>query len=327
MGPALEPIKPMLAVPGNLPADEDGWATEFKWDGVRAIVWLDAGSGRSGRIQLFSRSGRDVTGAYPELHEVGDAPNRGPTVFDGEIVALGDDGRPSFASLQTRMHLADEQRSRRLAATAPVTVMVFDLLVLEGRATTGAPYGERRRMLEEVGVPGPAWTIPPSYDGQGRVVFDAACAGGLEGVVCKRIASAYQPGRRSPDWVKVKCFRAQAVVIGGWTAGRGARQGTLGALLLGIPSAAGLSFVGRVGTGFSEDALADLLERLGGLRRPTSPFADRVPTRGDERVGWVEPQLVGEVRFGEWTRDGRLRHPTWRGLRPDVHPEDVVHES
>jgi bifunctional non-homologous end joining protein LigD len=327
MGADVDLISPMLAVPGELPGDGTGWATEFKWDGVRAIAYLDA-RGRSGqRLRLFSRSAREVTGAYPELQPVEGDPVGGLTVFDGEIVALGDDGRPSFAALQSRMHLADEQRSRRMAAAAPVTFMVFDLLRLDGRSTTGAPYGDRRRLLEDTGVPGSTWTVPPSYPGGGQAVLDAACAGGLEGVVVKRIGSIYQPGRRSPDWVKVKCFRAQAVVIGGWTAGRGSRSTTLGALLLGIPTPSGLSFTGRVGTGFSDDALRDLTDRLGRLGRATSPFDGPVPLKGDERVGWVEPQLVGEVRFGEWTRDGRLRHPTWRGLRPDVAPGEVVRES
>jgi bifunctional non-homologous end joining protein LigD len=205
--------------------------------------------------------------------------------------------------------------------------MVFDVLHLDGHPTNELPYRDRRALLESLALSGPHLATPPSFEEPGAVVLEASRSSGLEGVVAKRSDSPYQPGRRSSDWVKVKIANMQEVVIGGWSSGRGSRSGAIGSLLLGIPGEDGLTYAGRVGTGFTEDALADLARRLKPLERRTSPFASQVPSIPTSTVTWVRPTLVGEEQFGEWTREGRLRHPVWRGLRPDKRAEDVVRES
>jgi bifunctional non-homologous end joining protein LigD len=189
------------------------------------------------------------------------------------------------------------------------------------------PYRERRALLVGLGLDGPSWQTPPAFHGTGAAAVQTSKDQQLEGVVAKRLDSVYTPGRRSPFWIKVKNLRTQEVVIGGWTPGQGRRSGTIGALLLGIGSPDGLRYIGKVGTGFTDDMLADLKRRLDRHARATSPFTPDVP-RADARDGrWVTPALVGEVAFSEWTSDGRLRHPAWRGLRPDKAPGDVVVES
>jgi bifunctional non-homologous end joining protein LigD len=189
------------------------------------------------------------------------------------------------------------------------------------------PYRERRALLDAAGLAGPNMTVPPWFDGGGADVLRASRDQGLEGVVAKRTESAYQPDRRSSDWVKVKLTKAQEVVIVGWTPGRGRRQGSIGALLLGVPDNEGLVYVGRVGTGFTDAMLADLADRLAPLHRDSPPVTGPVPRAQTADARWVEPRLVGEVTFSEWTSDSRLRHPSWRGLRPDKDVDDVTRET
>jgi len=313
-------ILPMLAVPGELPNEPDtDWRYEFKWDGVRTIAFVEGG-----RVRLASRADHDRTAAYPEVRGIGGVLGSHQAVLDGEVIALDAAGRPSFEALQPRMLVDDAGRARRLAASVPVTYMVFDLLHLDGSSTIDLPYVERRRILDGLGLTGEHWTVPPSHEGPGADVLEAAKAAGLEGVVAKRAGSPYRPGKRSPDWVKVKLARTQSVVIGGFRAPKGTRAG-LGALLVGIPGSDGLAYVGKVGTGFSGQGVAELVSRLGALRRDGSPFHTPVPRTDAEGTIWVQPELVGEVRFSEWTRAGRLRQPVWLGLR-DVRPTDVVRE-
>lgn len=335
--PLPESVAPMLAVAGPLPPD-DGWAFEVKWDGVRVIAYVERGS-----IRLVGRGGRDCTASYPELRRLADALGEHQVVLDGEVVALGPDGNPSFEALQARMHVEDPARARRLAKGTPVSYFVFDLLHLDGRSTQDLPYHERRRLLEGLeplggtgmsGGPGGgseehggvSWALSPSYGQGGRQVLAGIQEHGLEGVVAKRVDSPYRAGRRSRDWTKVKAFRTQEVVVAGWTPGQGSRGGTFGALVVGVPGSEGLEFAGKVGTGFDDATLADLIERLDRLRRPDPPFAGAVPARETAGAVWVEPELVGEVRFTGWTRSGRLRQPSWRGLRPDKSPQEVVRE-
>lgn len=312
----------MLAVAGTLPPDEEGWAYELKWDGVRALVAVD-----DGRLWIHSRNGRDVTVSYPEL-EAMTRPLAGRAVLlDGEIVAFADGGRPSFARLQQRMHVADRLWAERLSRQVPATFLVFDVLHLDGHSTMDLPQRERRGLLEGLGLGGPSWATPPVFPPPGAVVLDAANETGLEGVVAKRQSEPYLPGRRSSAWTKVKSFRTQEVVVGGWSTGTGHRQRTLGALLLGLPERGGrLRYVGKVGTGFTQPMLTELLALLRPLQRSTSPFTTELPSREAAGATWVAPRLVGEVRFSEWTRDGRLRQPSWRGLRPDKEVGEVVEE-
>jgi bifunctional non-homologous end joining protein LigD len=317
-----ELVPPMLAVPGSLPADDTGWGFEFKWDGVRAVAYVDGG-----RMRLKSRNDRDVSVSYPELHLAAEVLGSRDAVLDGEIVAFDESKRPSFGVLQQRMHVTDPAKARRLAEEVPVAYLVFDIMFLDGTSTVELPYRKRRGLLESLGLGGDHLSVPPWFDGDGADVLRAAGDQGLEGVVAKRVDSVYVPGRRSHDWVKVKLTRTQEVVIVGWVPGRGRRQGSLGALLSALPGQDGFVYAGRVGTGFSDAALVDLATRLAPLERPTSPLSGDVPRAQVADAHWVEPVLVGEVTFTEWTADGRLRHPSWRGLRPDKDPTAVVKES
>lgn len=317
----------MLAIAGELPPDDDNWAFEFKWDGVRAIARVD-----DGRLQLTARRGNDITASYPELHRLADEAGVAGIVLDGEIVAMSD-GRPSFSALQNRMHVANPAQARRLAETIPVTYLVFDLLHLDGRSCLGLPYVERRALLEGLELDGPRWQTPPSFPGDGALVLAAAAQQRLEGVMAKRLTSRYHPGRRSPEWIKVPRVEALEVVIGGWREGEGKREGVMGSMLLGLPvrdadgAITGLRYVGQVGTGFSDELLRTLTRILDEHTVRASPFVTEVPRYRAKGARWVRPDLVGEVVFREWTPDGRLRFPSWRGLRPDKTPDDVPDDA
>jgi bifunctional non-homologous end joining protein LigD len=226
------------------------------------------------------------------------------------------------------MHVTQAAQIRRLMAEIPIVYLVFDVLYLDGRSTVDLPYIERRRLLDDMKLSGPRWQTPPMFEGGGAAVLKASGEQGLEGVVAKALDSRYFPGKRSDSWLKIKNLRTQEVVIGGWKPGEGRRTDMIGSLLLGVPNDKGeLLYAGHVGTGFTDKALRDLADDLAPLERKDSPFADTVPREHARGAHWVEPDLVGEVRFGEWTRDGRLRHPAWRGLRPDKSADEVVRES
>jgi bifunctional non-homologous end joining protein LigD len=320
--PLPSELTPMLATLGALPADDDSWAFEMKWDGVRALARVEGG-----HLALTSRSGKDMTVSYPELRGLGEQLGSTQALLDGEIVAFDAKGRPDFARLQPRMHVSSGAAARRLAEHTPVVLLAFDLLHLDGRSLLDLPYTQRRELLVDLELDGPAWQTPPAFTGGGTQALDASRQHGLEGVVAKRLDSRYTPGRRSPDWVKVKNTRTQEVVIGGWRPGKGRRAGTIGSLLLGLPDEGGLRYVGQVGTGFTQETLADLHSRLSRLARKSSPFTPDVPRPEARDANWVTPRLVGEVAFGEWTESRRLRHPSWRGLRPDKGADEVAPES
>ncbi len=316
-------VAPMMATLADaLPADDDRWAYEMKWDGVRAVVHVDGG-----RPTAWSRNDIDITESYPELRAMAESMGATQAVLDGELVALDPSGRPSFELLQRRMHVTGGARVRRLAASVPVTYLVFDVLHLDGRSTLSMPYRERRALLEDLDLTGPSWQTPPAWFGGGPAVLAAAREQHLEGVVAKRAESTYQPGARSGSWLKIKNLRTQEVLIAGWRPGRGRRADTIGSLLLAIPTADGLRYAGRVGTGFTTADLSDLQRRLEPLATDRSPVGDDVPRADARDAHWVRPDLVGEVRYTEWTHDGRLRHPAWRGLRPDKDADQVVRES
>jgi bifunctional non-homologous end joining protein LigD len=312
----------MLALAGSLPTNDAGWAYEFKWDGVRAIVYVEGG-----RVRALSRNDKDLSESFPELRQLGEFLGSRSAVLDGEIVAFDDDGRPSFGLLQQRLHLGSAALIARRAKEVPASFLAFDLLYFEGHSCIGLPYDDRRKLLEKLDLVGDTFATPPSIrDHNGAEVLAISKEQGLEGVVAKRRDSPYSAGQRSGSWLKVKNLRTQEVVIGGWTTGKGERSGSLGALLLGIPDGTKLSYVGKVGTGFSARARSELLEALEPLATRSSPFTERLSGAETALAHFVQAKIVGEVQYGEWTGDGHLRHPSWRGLRLDKNAGEVIRE-
>jgi bifunctional non-homologous end joining protein LigD len=322
--PMPEGVRPMAAtLATTIPRDDENWGYEIKWDGIRAIAYCE-----TGRLRLESRTLRDITPTYPELRAVAAELGSTDAVLDGEIVAFDEDGRPSFERLQARMNLASESVVRRRMGDTPVTYMLFDVIYLDGRSLMDLPYTERREALESLKLEGPSWQTPSFHLGEGKNLLDLTRQRGLEGLVAKRLDSRYLPGRRTRAWLKVKNLMGQELVIGGWLPGQGRRAGTLGALLVGYyedeDGEQQLRYAGRVGTGFTDEELDRLAGMLEPLRTKKSPFTGRQPPR--EAV-FVEPKLVAEVAFREWTRARTLRAPVYKGLRSDKKPEEVVFEQ
>ena len=317
--PAVPVPSPMLAVTADRPFSRAGWMYELKYDGIRAMVAVD-GSG----VRVLGRRGRDETLRFPEAAAIPTQLRSRSAVLDCEIVVLDEAGHPDFERLQSRINLEGPGEARRAADRHPATFVAFDLLSLDGRDLTATELRIRKKTLRElVGPSGPV-LFADHVEEDGESFFAAVSELGLEGMVAKRADSLYQPGRRSPDWIKVKAWRTQSCAIAGWTEGHG-RRGHLGALVLALRGAGGWEHCGQVGTGFGEATIADLLRRMGPLRRPTSPIA--APPKLTESVTWVEPRLVCEVRHAGWTRAGVLRHPAFLALREDAGPEDCVREE
>ena len=314
-------IAPMLAsLTGKLPRNQRDFAAEFKWDGVRAIRFYDSRS-----VRLESRNLLDITHRYPELVPLSHALKRRSTILDGEIIALDERARPNFSLLQRRMHA-----SRITPAMRKITIvyMVFDVLHLDGYSLMSLPYGQRRTLLEDLQLSGPAWQTPPSYVGSLHETLSAATQAGLEGIVLKQLDSAYAPGARSREWLKIKVTQRQEFVIGGYTLGEGSHREMIGSLLLGFYDSGGgrsvLRYAGGVGTGFTDADHRRIKPMLEKRRRSSSPFADPVPK---PNAIFVEPELVTEVEFREWTHGGILRHPSFKGLRLDKPAHEVVREN
>jgi bifunctional non-homologous end joining protein LigD len=320
-------LAPMLALPGSPPTGRLAeWAVEMKWDGVRALAFIE-----DGRVRLVSRTGKDISATYPDLAGLGPAVTAvtgGQALLDGEIVAFTD-GRPDFEALQPRMHVASADAAFRLSSLIPVSYLAFDVLHVDGVGLTSHPYLERRNTLNTVISNGPRWLAPPNFPGPDLdAVRAASVANGLEGVVAKRLDSAYEPGARPGSWLKIKNQLRQEVVVAGWKPGQGNRTGLVGSLLVGVRSSSGaLLYAGHVGTGFSDPVLRMLTGRLEALRRPDSPFDGPVPAEYARPAVWVQPRLVIEVTFDRWTRAGRMRAPAYQGLRDDKDPADVVRET
>jgi len=319
-------IAPMLALPGSPPPGRLAeWAVEMKWDGVRALAFIE-----DGRLRLVSRTGKDISATYPDLAALGSAVpagTGGQALLDGEIVAFTD-GRPDFEALQPRMHVSSADAAFRLSSLIPVSYLAFDALQADGVRLTALSYLERRKILDTLISNGPRWLAPPNFPGPDLdAVRAASVANGLEGVVVKRLDSVYEPGARPGSWLKVKNQLSQEVVVAGWKPGQGNRTGLVGSLLVGVHSSAGLVYAGHVGTGFSDPVLRMLTGRLDALRRPDSPFDGPVPAEYARPAVWVEPRLVIEVTFDRWTRAGRMRAPAYRGLRDDKDPAGVVRET
>ncbi len=322
-----EGILPMLAGAGSLPRDQARWSFEVKWDGVRAIAYV-----KPGRLRLESRNLNEITDAYPEVRGILRDLGMREAVLDGEIVAFDSAGRPSFERLQRRMHVTSPSAIRRLSSSTPVVYAIFDLLYLDGHSLMALPYRERRARLDDLGLGGPAWRVPAAHPGRGQRLLDATETQGLEGVVAKRLDSRYEPGRRTGAWLKIKHTRRQELVIGGWLPGEGRRTDRIGALLMGYwtrPSGGDggllLRYAGRVGTGFTEATLTELHRRLAPLRRDSTPFdaAPKLPRNAE----FVEPELVAEIEFREWTTEGVMRAPSFKGLRGDKDAVAVVREG
>ena len=292
------PTEPMKANLGTLPngADDANWAYEVKWDGYRTLAFIV-----DGRLRLQSTKGIDVTGKYPELAGLPGALAVPDAVLDGELVVLDDDGKPRFELIQ---------RHERQA-----TFFVFDLLHLAGHDTTGLPYENRRALLVQSLEAGSNWSVPEHRIGDGAALLAATAAGGLEGIMAKRLGSAYLVGKRSPSWRKVKNRVRTTVTIGGFTAGTGNRAGTFGALLVGTPLADGrLQFGGGVGTGFNTATLESLTATMRALSVATSPFAGVVPREYVRTATWIRPELRAEIEIAEWTNEGLVRHASYLGL-------------
>src|SRR5215475_533051 len=278
----------MLATTAGLPPDDGAWAYEMKWDGLRAIAEID-----HGRLQLWSRTGRDITAGYPELQQLPAAAGVDQAVLDGEIVVFGAEGWPSFEALQQRMNISAPAQVRALLASVPVTYLAFDLLFLDGQPLLDQPYTERRALLEQLELNGRHWQTPPSFtDAAGADVLEVSKQHGLEGVVAKRLKCRYEPGKRTSAWRKIKIVHRQEAVVGGWKPGAGNRVGQIGSLLIGVQGEGGLQYAGHVGTGFTQGTLAMLGEKLAPLRRATSPFATPIPPEHARAAVWAEPVLV-----------------------------------
>jgi bifunctional non-homologous end joining protein LigD len=304
------PMKPMLV---RAPFSDPAWLFERKLDGVRCGIVR-----RDGQVRLLSRSAQVLNGTYPELVEELNGP--GPDLIaDGEVVAF-ENGRTSFALLQQRMRFRDPERARR--SGVPVYHYLFDLLELDGADLRPRALVERKRTLRGAVPFHGHIRFTRHRVGDGVSAFQYACAHGWEGIVAKRAHSPYTPGR-SRDWLKVKCTRRQELVIGGWTEGQGARR-RLGALLVGYWEGKQLRYAGKVGTGFDTAEIEWLADELERRERPTPPFAEEDLPR---RARWAEPELVAEIEFSEWTRDGKLRHPRYVGLRFDKPAREVVREE
>ena len=285
------------------------WAFEGKFDGYRMLLEANHGT-----LHLQTRNGRDVTREYPQLQWLAAALADHDVILDGEVVALDSHGVPNFSEMQNR------------ARADRIEFWAFDILSLDGRSLVRVKYRDRRRLLEAF-APGTGLIVPPLLDGDGPDALSYSRKRKWEGVVAKKWDSTYQPGRRSSAWIKDKNWNTQEAVIGGWRKGEGGRSSGIGALLLGIPEGGGLRFIGRVGTGFTDKDLAALKAVLAPLHTDQSPFKPALPRAETKDVTYVRPELVGEVRYGEMTSDDRLRHPSWRGLRADKAPADVVMEG
>jgi bifunctional non-homologous end joining protein LigD len=307
-------IEPMKAVLSDEPFSDPNWIFERKLDGVRCLAFRDDGG-----VRLVSRTGHQMNGSYPELVEALERERWDDFVVDGEIVAF-DRGVTSFSRLQRRMQLSDPAAARRTGVA--VFLYVFDLLRHDGEDLRGLPLRKRKTRLRRGLSFHGAVRFTPHRNERGEEMFREACEKGLEGVIAKRADSPYRSGR-SRDWLKLKCHAEQELVIGGFTAPKGSRT-EFGALLVGHYEDGELRYAGKVGTGFGRATLAELGRRMRELEQDEPPFVDVHPIPRGTR--WVRPELVAQIAFGEWTRDGRLRHPRYLGLRDDKPAREVVRE-
>ena len=305
----------MLATKGDaVPAGEE-WSHEVKWDGVRMLADVRDGAERA---RLTTRNGNDASVAWPDVHL---APMGGRDLLvDGEVIGINPDtGVPDFAVIQERMHVRSATTAARLAKQVPATFMVFDVMRLDGDDLTGLPLAERREVLAGLDLGG--WQVPPTYD-DGAMLREATLAQGLEGIVSKRLSSRYEPGARSRHWLKLAHRHRFSYLVGGWRPQEGTRD-RLAALLVGEPTADGLMYRGRVGSGIGGAASRLLAGQLAGREATGSPFADEVPAVDARGTTWVEPFLVVDVDSLNKRPVQRLRQPSYRGIRTDIGVGDL----
>jgi bifunctional non-homologous end joining protein LigD len=313
--------QPMLAEGGWKAFDDPAWWFEPKFDGIRCLAYLT-----TGETHLFSRTGRDVTKQYPEIHMIHELVDQVNAVIDGELIAFDIEGRNSFEALQQRMNLANEREIKRISKQIPVAMVAFDLLWLDGRETTALKLEERRELLGLITESDERLQLISHVEGEGKAFVKAAKQLRLEGVVAKRTGSLYLPGRRSPDWRKIKLVDTQDCVIVGWTPGQGGRSKAFGALLVAALDGERWVWIGQVGTGFTDRMLADLMAELEPRSRPTPPIDDPELAKV-KGARFVEPELVCEVEYLEITKSTRkMRAPSFKGLRPDKMPDECVLE-
>ncbi len=317
-------IRPMLATLIDEPFDSDDWLYEIKWDGYRAVAFLDGKS-----VRLVSRNQNDLTSAYPELHDLPRWVKAKTAIIDGEIVALDEEGRPSFGLMQQRTGVGEGgRRIRRTRDDIPIAYYAFDLLYLDSYDLMNADLEDRKQLLRLVVTDNELLRYSDHYIGQGKALFQVAAQRGLEGIIAKRRTSCYEP-KRSREWLKIKIVRRQECVIGGYTEPRGARE-NFGSLVLGLYDDKGrLIPVGQAGSGFTGQTHEDMWKRLKPLETTSNPFFGKVES--DRRVYYVKPELVAEIKFTEWTHEGqsgavRMRAPVFEGLRIDKEPSECKFE-
>ncbi len=314
-------LKPMLATAGPLPSG-DKWVFELKWDGVRALIGHQSKNREGERLRIWTRNGNVVTSTYPELQPLGAELEDHDVVLDGEIVAFDTQGRPSFLRIQQRLGVNARDAAIR-ARTNPVVFVAFDIVHLDGMSTRSLPWHQRRSLLEQVLTDGASWRLSTVHT-DGASLSEATRAADLEGVVAKRFDAPYNPNTRSPSWIKVKNNTIDEFVIGGWVPGEGRRESMIGALLLGIPESdapdAGLRWIGKAGTGFTMAELEKLYRLLEPDRRLTRAFTND-PV--EPTAVWVTPRHRCLVEYREWTSEGIMRFPSYKGLVAD-HPAGLA---
>ena len=326
MNISLPRLAPMLAKPcPTLPPQTDDYALEVKWDGIRVLVYVTAGTAK-----IISRNGFDITFRYPELEMLAKVTGKDALILDGEIIAFNEAGTPSFSLLQQRMSLEKPDMIQIALEQIPITLILFDLLQVGNNSLIREPYIIRRQLLEKYRLSGQSWITPPYQTGKAEAFLSASQKIGLVGIILKRLNSPYMPGKRSDSWLKVKNFHRQEFVIGGWTPGTGRRSGTIGALLLGYYQQEQLSesehelrYAGACGTGFNEKNLSYLTELFMPLAISYCPFATN-PHKRDAK--FIKPLIVAEFSFTEWTQAQTLRHPSFLGLRSDKQASEVIKE-
>jgi bifunctional non-homologous end joining protein LigD len=309
----------MLATPWEEPFDSDDWLFEIKWDGYRAVAFI-----ADGKVRLVSRNQNDLTSQYPELADIPKHLKAGTAVLDGEIVALDDEGRSSFSLMQLRTGFSPTSRRRERDPGIPVLYYAFDLLYLDAYDLRKAPLESRKQKLASLIQPSPILLFSDHYPTNGKALFAAAHQKGLEGILAKRRTSTYEE-RRSTEWRKIKITHRLECVVGGYTEPQGSRE-FFGSLVLGLYDKAGkLIHIGQAGSGFTQKTQKEVWELLKPLATSRSPFSGKVEAL--RAVHWLKPQLVAEIKFGEWTHEGQLRAPVFLGLRNDKSAEECVFEG